>query len=180
MKKLVFLFMAFLVSAFPIMAQNMISVDVPVEKLDLSKKKIPTAIVNAADKLFEGNTQVAWGKFPYELKKYGWAVEQQGSTPIDHYEIQIKAKNGSDIFAVLDSKGELLRYKIVEKNVAPPKSVLTALENSKYKDWKIVGDVMHIKYRQNDVDEQISLNLKKGNRTKNVTFKVDGIELENM
>ncbi len=175
MKKLMFLFLSIMVPAFPILAQTM----VPLERLTLTKDEMPKAIIEAANKLFEGNTQIAWGKFPYELKEYGWAVDPDQSKPIDHYEIQIKVGDGFNIYAVLDSNGELLRFKEVKKNAVPPRSVLIALENSKYKDWKIVGDVMHVKYNKNDAEEHISLNLRKGNKTKNVTFKVDGIELNN-
>ena len=97
---------------FPVMAQDLNSEAVPEESLTLKKGNIPPAVLKAADQLFQGNTQVAWGVFPYELKDYGWVVNKDYNDPIDHYEIQFKAKDGSDVFAVFESTGELIRSKL--------------------------------------------------------------------
>jgi hypothetical protein len=90
MKRALLLLMALLGLAFPIIAQT-ISDEDPVETLSLKKGNIPAPVLKAAEQLFQGNTQVAWGSFPYELKDYGWAVNKEYDEPIDHYEIKFKA-----------------------------------------------------------------------------------------
>jgi hypothetical protein len=177
MKKLVFLVMTFLVFTFPILAQELVSEEVPLENLTLKKGNIPPQIVKAAEQLFQGSTQVAWGVFPYELKDYGWAVNKDYNEPIDHYELQIKGKDGSDIFAVFESTGELIRYKVINKNAPIPKLIMNAIEKSEYKDWKIVGDAMLIKNNQKKVVEHYAVKLEKGNLKKTLYYTAKGENL---
>lgn len=180
MKKLIYLLLAFVVYSFPILAQNpeAESVEVPVESLNLKMGNIPQQIVKAADGLFEGSTQVAWGNFPYEFKNYGWTVyPNESGVPINRYEIKLKAKDGSDIYAVFSPKGDLIRYKVINKNAVPPRFVINSLENEGYKDWKIVGDVMLIRDNLSKVKEQYSVRIKKGDMTKTLVFDTQGENL---
>jgi hypothetical protein len=174
MKKLLFLFSAFLALTFPILAQELVSEEVPSEILTLKKGNIPTAVLKAAEQLFKGNTQIAWGFFPYELKDYGWVVNRDYNEPIDHYEIEFKGKDGSQIFAVFESTGELISSRVLNKNAPVPPSILKSIGNSQYKDWKIVSDVMLIKNNQKKVDEHYAVRLKKGNMTKTLNFTLKG------
>ncbi len=174
MKRLLFLFSAFLVLTFPILAQGLVSEDVPEESFTLKKGNIPPQVIKTADELFKGDTQVAWGVFPYELKNYGWFVNKDYNEPIDHYELQIKGKDGSDIFAVFESTGELISYKVINKNAAPPRVILNSIEKGEYKDWKIVGDVMRIKNSQKKTVEHYAVKLEKGNMKKTLYFTLNG------
>ena len=160
------------------MHRNRISELVPEESLTLKKGNIPPAVIKAAEQLFQGHTQVAWGSFPYELKDYGWAVNKEYNDPIDHYEIQFKAKDGSDVYAVFESTGELIRSKISKKNAPVPAAIMITLKNGDYKDWKVAGDVMQIKVSQKKVVEHYSVKLEKGNLKKTLFFTSAGVLLK--
>jgi len=177
MKKFQFLVLALMVSSIPILAQDLAKEEVPVENLTLKKGNIPPQIIQAAEKLFEGDQQVAWGVFPYELKDYGWVVNTEYNEPIDHYELQIKGKDGSDIFAVFESTGELIRYRVTNKNAAIPQPILNAIAKGDYKDWKIVGDAMLIRNNQKKVIEHYAIKLEKGNIKKTLYFTTKGENL---
>jgi len=176
MKKLILL-LGFVVLAFPVLAQ--MSDDTPQDFLILKKGNIPTQVQIAAEKLFQGDTQVAWGTFPYELKNYGWVVNKDYNEPIDHYEVKFKASNGSDIYAVFESTGELISTKIINKNAPVPPPIMKAISDGKYKDWQIVGDILLIKNTQKKVVEHYAVTLKKGDMTKHLYFTVKGEELPN-
>ena len=107
MKRLILLITVLSGLIFPIIAQT-VTEEEPIESLTLKKGNIPAPVLKAAEQLFEGNTQIAWGTSPYELKDYGWSVNKEYNEPINHYEIQLKGKDGSDIYAVFESTGELL------------------------------------------------------------------------
>ncbi|MCX6260784.1 MAG: hypothetical protein NTY95_08100 [Bacteroidia bacterium] len=177
MKKSLFLLLGFMVLTFPILAQ--LSEEGPAEFLTLKKGNIPLPVLKAADQLFQGNTQVAWGVFPYEFKKYGWVVNKDYNEPIDHYQIRFKAKDGSDIDAVFESTGELISSRIINKHAPVPPAILKAIENGEYKDWKIVSDVMKIKNSQKNTVEHYAVKLSKGNMTKNLYFTIKGEALTN-
>ena len=179
MKKLLFLASAFLVLTFPILAQDLVSEEVPTEFLTLKKGNIPPAVIKAAEQLFEGNTQIAWGFFPYELKNYGWVVNKEYNEPIDHYEIQFKGKDGSDIFAVFESTGEFISSRVVNKKAPVPPDIMRSIEKSNYKDWKIIGDVMLIKNNQKKTVEHYAVKLEKGNMKKTLYFTKKGEVLTN-
>ena len=166
-----------LVLTFPILAQE--SEQVPEEFLTLKKGNIPPAVIKAAEQLFQGNTQVAWGAFPYELKNYGWVVNKDYNEPINHYEIQFKAKDGSDVFSVFESTGELISTKIINKQAPVPPAILKAIEDGENKDWKIVGDVMKIKQNQKNTVEHYAVTLGKGNMKKVLYFTIKGEVLTN-
>jgi hypothetical protein len=179
MKKLQFLvmgFLTFLAFSFPVLAQ-MVSEEVPIENLTLKKGNIPAPIIKAAEELFQGSTQVAWGSFPYELKDYGWVVNKDYNAPIDHYEVKLVGKDGSDINAVFESTGELIRYKVINKKAPVPKPILDAIAKGEYKDWKIIGDVMRITNNQKKVVEHFAVKLEKGNEKKTLYFTAKGENL---
>ena len=158
---------------FPIIAQ-VITEEEPIESLLLKKGNIPDPVLKAAEQLFEGHTQVAWGSFPYELKDYGWQVNKDYNEPIDHYEIHFKSKDGSNIFAVFESTGELIKCKIINKNAVIPKAIMLAVMNGEYKDWKIIGDVMQIKSNQKKVDEHYAVKVEKDKMKKTLYYNPKG------
>ncbi len=174
MKKSLFFLLGFLALSFPIFAQEMVSEDVAAEFLILKKGNIPPKVLEAAELLYKGSTQIAWGVFPYELKNYGWVVDKEFNGPIDHYEIQFKGKDGSDIFAVFESTGELISSRIINKNAPVPPPVLKSIESSQYKDWKIVGDVARVTKEQKKVVEHYAVKLNKGNMNKTLYFTMKG------
>lgn len=173
MKKLVSFLTAMLVFTFPIMAQALKEGE-PVETFTLNKGNIPAPVLKSAQELFQGNTKVTWGTFPYELKDYGWSANKDYKGPIDHYEIQFKAKDGSDIYAVFEATGELIKCKIVNKDSPVPKQIVFAIANSIYKDWKIIGNVMQIKSTQKKVDEHYAVKVEKDSKKKTLYFTPNG------
>jgi hypothetical protein len=178
MKRSFFLVMMILGLSYTMLAQSL-KEEEPVESLSLRKGNIPPAVQKAADELFHGNTQIAWGSFPYELKDYGWSVNSDYDDPIDHYEIQLKSKDGSDIFAVFESTGELIKCKIINKNAPMPSQIINSLAKSEFKDWKVVGDVMQIKSTQKKVDEHYAVKIEKDKIRKTLYYSPQGVLLTN-
>jgi hypothetical protein len=170
MKKLLIFIMLISGITFPILAQN----EEVVESLILKKGNIPDPVLKSADQLFHGDTQVAWGSFPYELKDYGWHANTDYNEPIDHYEIQFKGKDGSDIWAVFESTGELIKCRIINRNAPVPKPIYASLEKSEYKDWKITGDIMLIKSTQKKIQEHYAVKLAKDNKQKTLYYDPKG------
>ncbi|MCX6332867.1 MAG: hypothetical protein NT092_01005 [Bacteroidia bacterium] len=179
MKKSLFLILGFLALTFPILAQELVPEEMPNEILTLKKGNIPAPVIKAAEQLFEGNSQIAWGVFPYELKNYGWVVNSEYNEPIDHYEIQFKGKDGSDIFAVFESTGELISSRIIHKNAPVPPAIMKSIENSEYKDWEIASDLILIKNTQKKVVEHYAVKLTKVNMKKTLYFTTKGDVLIN-
>lgn len=175
MKKLLSLITLFLVFMYPAISQvPELSESVPQESLILKKGNIPPQILKAADELFKGATQVEWGVFPYELKDYGWVVNTEYNEPIDHYEIHMKMSDGSDAFAVFESTGELISYRVSKKDAPVPASIMASIQKSPYKSWKINSDVMLIKNNQKKVSEHYAIRLANGNQKKTLYFNLLG------
>jgi hypothetical protein len=174
MKRLVFSAMFLLAVFFPMMAQETQSEEVPQDYLILKKGNIPPAVLKSAEDIFKEHTQVQWGVFPYELKSYGWAVNNDYNEPIDHYEIHMKTKTGVDVFAVFESTGELISYRTVDKNAALPASIVKAIGNTPYKDWTIQKGTEVITNKQKQVVEHYAVKLEKGNQKKTLYFTVKG------
>jgi len=178
MKRSVFLLMFFLVATFSGFAQQ-VSEEVPVETLTLKKGNLPPAVIKSAEELFKGNTQVQWGSFPYELKDYGWVVNKDYDSPIDHYEIHLKTKDGNDVYAVFESTGEMIRYRMTNKKAPLPASILSAIAKTEYKDWKLLGDSEVIKSNQKKIVEHYAVKLEKGNQKKTLYYTMKGDMLMN-
>lgn len=177
MKKLVSMLLATTGFVFPLFAQVDHILDeseaVPVESLILKKDQVPAAIVNAVNSDFSNSEAFMWGKFPYVLEKYAWVVDKDatGVKP-DFYEVYIKAKDGSDIYAVYAPDGTIKQSRTIRKNAALPLSVTQALAKSQYKDWTVVGDRELIKYfnSKNNIEEHVKVTVEKGNVKKNLSF----------
>ncbi len=177
MKKFLISILALSGFLFPLLAQvdhDTRETDIiPVESLTLKKEQIPQAIVKAVTVDFATGQPVTWGKFPFNLENYGWVVNKDmaGEKP-DHYEVLIKAKDGSDVYAVYKADGTILESRSVYKNIPVPAEVSAKLAKSQYKDWSVVGDKEMIKYYKDkkNVEEHFRLTLQKGNVKRSVSF----------
>ena len=169
----------FLVASFPAFAQDLMTEEVPVESLTLKKGNIPPDVLKTAEEIFKDDKQVEWGAFPYELKNYGWVVDQDYNQPIDHYEIHMKTKDGTDVFAVFESTGQLIRYRTENKNAAIPVNILDAIAKTEYKDWKIDPAVVIITNNQKKVVEHYKIKVQKGNQKKELYYTIKGERLIN-
>jgi len=177
MKKLIVTLLAFTGFLFPLLAQvdhdqreNEI---IPNESLTLKKEQIPTAIVKAVQQDFATGQAFTWGKFPYVLEKYGWIVAADAvNQKPDRYEVNIKAHDGSDIYAIYSPDGTIIQSRIIRKNAALPSNVIQALGKSQYKDWKVVGDKELIRYynTKKDVEEHYRITVEKNNVKKTISF----------
>jgi hypothetical protein len=146
---------------------------IPVESLTLKKEQIPQAIVKAVAVDFATGQPVTWGKFPFNLENYGWVVNNDvtGQKP-DHYEVLIKAKDGSDVYAVYTADGTIIESRSMYKNIPIPTEVTASLAKSQYKDWTIVGDKELIKYYKDrkNVEEHFRLTVQKNNVKRSISF----------
>jgi hypothetical protein len=162
---------------FPLLAQvdhdARVNDVIPVETLTLKKEQIPQAIVKSVAVDFSTGQPVTWGKFPYNLENYGWVVNQgtAGEKP-DHYEVLIKAKDGSDVYAVYNADGTIIETRSVYKNIPVPAEVTASLAKSKYSDWTIIGDKELIKYFKDkkNIEEHFRLTVQKGNLKHSISF----------
>jgi hypothetical protein len=180
MKKLIFSLSFLLVTFFPLIAQvTTESEQVPQETLILKKGNIPPAVAKMAEDLFKEHSQVQWGVFPYELKNYGWVVNNEYNEPINHYEIHMKTNNGVDVFAVFESTGELISYRTIDKNASIPESIVQAIAKTEYKDWKVAKGTEIITNKQKNVVEHYAVKLEKGNQKKTLYYTIKGEVLTN-
>ena len=86
----------------------------------------------------------------------------------------MKTNTGDDLWAVYTANGELVETREVSKNTAIPPSIMTALSNSQYKDWAIVGDKEIIKFYhdhdQSSVEQHFRLTVEKNNVKRSISF----------
>ena len=177
MKKLIVSLLVFTGFLFPLLAQvdhdQTDNEGAPVESLILKKDQIPANIVKAVNTDFSNGDAFRWGKFPFMLEKYGFVIAKgkENQKP-DYYEVNIKTKDGNDIYAVYNSDGTIIQSKTIRKNAGLPLSVTQALAKSQYKDWTIVGDKELIKYynSKNDIEEHYRITLEKNNIKKTVSL----------
>lgn len=180
MKRVLFVLTAFLVFVLPALPQgNDESEEVPVSMLTMKKGNIPPAVIKAAENIFKGSTQTKFGVFPNEFKNYGWEANKNYNEPIDHYEVILKTSNGAEADAVFESTGELIRYKLTDKNAALPEPVLKAIGKTEYKDWKMTGDTEIIKSSQKKVVDHYVVRFEKDSKKKTVYYTMSGDVVSN-
>lgn len=183
MKKLMLSVLVFLGFIFPIVAQVdhdfMQNDRVPIVNTIITKEQVPAAVLKAAQTQFDLNNPATWSKFPYALKEYGWVYDVGASgIQLDRYEVQLKNKEGHDLWAVYTAKGELVESREASKDVAIPANVQMALANSQYKDWKVVGDKELIRfYHDHDmakVEQHFRVTVEKDNVKRSISFNYQG------
>jgi hypothetical protein len=183
MKKFLVSILVFLGYLFPLLAQ----VDhdynpndrVPIVNTTITKEQIPAAVLKAATTQFDLSVPATWSKFPYALKEYGWVYDVGASDiKLDRYEVQMKNKEGHDLWAVYSANGELIESREAAKDVAMPSNVQQELANSQYKDWKVIGDKEIIKYyhdhNTSKVEQHFRLTVQKDDVKKSLSFNYQG------
>jgi len=177
MKKLFVSVLAFLGFLFPLLSQvdhdYSITDKIPVETLTLKKEQIPPAIIKAVTSDFSTGQALTYGKFPFVLENYGWVINKDaaGEKP-DHYEVLIKANDGSDVYAVYAPDGSIIQSRSLYKNITIPAEVKNSLAKGQYKDWTIVGDKEIIKFynSKKDVEEHFRITVEKNNVKRSISF----------
>jgi hypothetical protein len=180
MKRLMVSFLAIAGLLFPMLAQvdhdHRLDDIVPLEFLTLKKEQIPPAIIKAVSAEYTTGQPLTWGKFPYVLERYGWVVSQNaGGEKPDRYEVMIKAKDGSDLYAVYDPDGTIIESRSLYKNIPLPVNVKNALSKSQYKDWAVVGDREIIRYykTKKDIEEHFRVTVEKNNVKRSISFNYE-------
>jgi hypothetical protein len=142
MKKLASFFLALVGFVLPSLGHDYNENDrEPVVTQKITKEQVPAAILSAVNVQFDKNNPLTWSKFPFALKEYGWVYDVgQGNLDLDHYEVTMKTTSGSDLWAVYNSKGEILESREMASNIIIPPAVMAEFMKSKYKDWKIIGN----------------------------------------
>jgi len=86
----------------------------------------------------------------------------------------MKTKEGNELWAVYNAKGELVESREASTNIGVPNNVMQELLKSQYKDWKIVGDKEIIRfYHDNDksnVEQHFRLSVEKDNVKRSISF----------
>jgi hypothetical protein len=183
MKKLLISILVFSGFIFPLLAQvdhdYNVNDRVPVVNATITKEQVPAAVLKAATTQFDLSIPATWSKFPYALKEYGWVYDVGASDiKLDRYEVQMKNKEGHELWAVYNANGELIESREAAKDVAMPVNVQKELANSQYKDWKVVGDKEIIKYyldhNVSNVEQHFRLTVEKDNVKKSISFNFQG------
>jgi hypothetical protein len=183
MKKILFTLLGFAGFIFPLCAQvdhdfNTNDI-VPVVTATIPREKVPPAVVKEAMNNFDINNQSTWSKFPYALKEYGWVYDEGASDIVlDRYLVQLKNKEGNDLWAVYSANGDLIESREITSNTSLPENVREKLANSQYKDWKVVGDKEIIRFyhdhNKSSVEQHFRVTLEKGNVKRSVSFNFQG------
>ncbi len=187
MKKILLVASSMLLFVYPVFSQmDDVSEEVPEGSMILKSDQIPSSLKQAVEKSYSNESTFEWHKFPYLLKKYGWTFDNnnmndmaQNSMP-DLYEVKIILSNGSNIDAVYDKNGKMLRSKELLKSMELPEPVAKAIETGKYKDCRIVGDRLKITDAQNaNPHTYFSVVVEKNNKKHNLYYDKNGNQLKN-
>jgi hypothetical protein len=182
MKKLVVTLLVIAAFSVPTLAQvdhdyNPNDVVIPEKGFALNEKNIPESVLKAVKSEFNLNVPSTWTKFPYALREYGW-VYDKGASDVkpDRYQVSMKSKEGLDLYAVYSAEGNLIATREESTNIVVPDHVMKALQNSKYKDWTVVGNKQIIKYfhDKNSVEQHIRLTVVKDNVVRTISFNYQG------
>jgi len=183
MKKLLISVLVFSGLIFPLLAQ----VDhdynandrIPLVNVTITKEQVPASVLKSVATQFDMSSPVTWSKFPYALKEYGWVYDVGASDiKLDRYEVQLKNKEGHDLWAVYSADGVLVESREASSNVIIPANVQEELSKSQYKDWKVVGDKEIIRYYHDNtntsVEQHFRLTVQKDNVKRSISFNFQG------
>ena len=183
MKKLLISVLVFSGFIVPLLAQvdhdYNVNDRIPVVNVTITKEQVPASVLKAVATQFDMSSPVTWSKFPYALKEYGWVYDVGASDiKLDRYEVQMKNKEGHDLWAVYSANGELVESREASSNVAIPTNVQQELAKSQYKDWKVVGDKEIIRYYHDNttsnVEQHFRLTVQKDNVKRSISFNFQG------
>jgi hypothetical protein len=153
---------------------------VPVVNAIITKDQVPAAVIKAAQTELDLSNPATWSRFPYALKEYGWVYDVGASDiKLNRYEVQMKNKQGHDLWAVYSADGELIESREASKDVAMPAHVMLELSKSQYKDWTVVGDKEIIRYYHDhnnnaNVEQHFRLTVQKDNVKRSISFNFQG------
>jgi hypothetical protein len=153
----------------------------PVE-IRVTLDKVPPAVKAAVVRDFgEEHQPVVWANSHSKFDTWGWEQTVNADRmEINYYTIHTHQSNGSYLEAVYTPDGKLVRSREEIKNFIPSKAILTSLQYSDYRDWKINKDVHIIKaYEGKTNKEHYAFKLEKGNQKKTVYFDKEGNLVEN-
>jgi hypothetical protein len=139
----------------------------------LTNDQVPASVLEAMKVDFALDKPQTWTKFPYALKEYGWVYDKgAASVQPDRYEVTMKTTDGVDLYAVYSKDGTLVTTKESFVNVPLPASVKEKLDNSKYKDWTIIGnqELIRYYYDKNSVDQHFRITVTKGDVIRTISF----------
>ena len=182
MKKLVITLLVFAAFSFPMLAQidhdvNPNDVEIPETTMKLDQKDIPASVLKAEKTDFNLQNPATWTKFPYALHEYGWVYDKAASdVKPDRYQVTMKALDGNKLNAVYSADGNLIATREESTNIPIPAHVMQSILNSKYKDWKVVGDRQIIKYfhDKKSVEQHFRVTLSNGTEERTVSFNYQG------
>jgi hypothetical protein len=139
----------------------------------LTLDNIPTAVLKTFHTDFTRPGKQTWYSFPYPLKEYGWVYDKDAKdVQPDQYEVVVEMENETVWSAVYSAAGTLLATRDEYKNSEIPASVKEALENSKYKNWTIVGniEIINYYYDRKNFDKHFRLTVEKNNVRRSISF----------
>lgn len=177
MKKLLVLVLVYGGIALPLMAQSQdylkFKVEVPMESLVLHAQQVPPALAKTVNIDFRDSRPLTWERLPNSLESYKWTTFPSApDKKADHYQVIVKANNGSNIIADYSADGTVLQSRSMYNDAPLPQHVVAALENSRYKGWNIAGDKEIIKYdnNANNIKEHYKIRVEKNNEMRNISF----------
>jgi hypothetical protein len=148
-------------------------INLPTMVIKVSQDKVPLKVKEAFLKDFgEGHKPFAWATAQTLFDTYEW--EQRTNVKnmeIYTYALHTETTVGSSLDAVYTADGKLINSRELVKDFEPPRNILSALQNSKYKDWVIAKDFHIIKISNGSNEkEHYDFRLTKGNAKKTVYF----------
>jgi hypothetical protein len=150
------------------------------DAIAIDEANVPDKVKAAVNRDFGKDLKIDWASTKLNFEQYGWEQIRDVSTEdINYYTIHTKLAKGSEIDAVYTPDGKLIRSREKLEDFEPPKNILSALEKSPYKDWKIDKDVHVIKDHKGKVQDHYVFLVQKGNERKNVYFDQSGKMLTN-
>jgi hypothetical protein len=176
MKKLM-IFKIFILSAsFPVCLQAQ-NIQLPTVEIKVSQDKVPVVVKAAVLRDFgAGHQPMVWVTPSTSFDTFGWEQTVNVSNmDIYYYSLYTQTTTGSVLYALYTPAGKLVRSKEEIRNFEPPQVILSGLEKSNYKDWKIIKDVHIVKVDENGMHKELyDLKVEKGNHRKIVYFDKDG------
>jgi len=145
----------------------------------ISKDQVPAEVVKSVSVQFNKDNPVTWSRFPYALKEYGWVYDIGAQdVQLDRYEVEMKTDKNTDLWAVYSNKGELIQTREMATNIAIPKDVMDKFLESKYKDWKIIGNKEIIRtyhdHNNKSVEQHFRLTVEKDGVKRSISFNWQG------